>query len=260
MNEYRNKIVVITGGGGGIGSAVAEEYLKLGAIVYIIGRTPEKLKKTAERLSCISPYISYICSDISNEEEVERTIEHIFEREKRIDILINSAGIYIEKPTLKMTVSEWDNIMDVNLRGTFLMCKGALPHLCTSKGVVVNVSSDAGMVGFKGVAAYCASKGGINMLTKALAAEFSEYGVRVNAVCPDMVDTDMLQKDFETSGFKMRKEYDEFNWSNFAQGGVTPRYITPEEVANAVLFLSSPKTVPITGVCLAVDFGLTSCM
>lgn len=260
MNIYDNKVVAITGGAGGIGRAAAALYLKEGAKVYIIGRTAVKLEKAVMELEDISNKIYSIQGDISEPADVDKIIGGIMEKEGKIDILVNSAGIYMEKPTLDFSISEWDNIIDINLKGTFLMCKAALPHLMDSKGIIVNVSSTAGLIGFKGVAAYCASKGGINMLTKALAAEFSQHGVRINAVCPDMVDTDMLQKDFESSEFKTREEYDEFNWTAFAQGGLSRRYITAQEVAKSILFLSSPDSEAITGHCLAMDFGLTSCI
>lgn len=260
MNSYDKKVVVITGGAGGIGKAAAAEYLQKDGTVYIVGRTEKKLNDAVKELSKISDKIFCIKGDISNENDVKGIVNSIIEKEGKIDILVNSAGIYIEKPTFDFTMEDWDCLIDTNLKGTFMMCQNVLPYLIETKGVIVNVSSTAGLVGFKGVAAYCASKGGVNMLTKALADEFAQHGIRVNAVCPDMVDTEMLQKDFETSGFKTRAEYDEFNNTVFAQGGLARRYLTAEEVAKSVLFLSSSDSNTITGVCLAMDFGLTSCV
>ena len=138
------------------------------------------------------------------------------------------------------------------------MCQSAIPALAKTQGSIVNISSDAGLIGNKELAIYCASKGGVTLLTKALALELATQKIRVNAVCPGEVETPMLVTDFEQSEFATRKEYDSHCLGHYPQGD-NARYTQPEEVAQCIYFLASKdKVEAITGACLSIDFGITS--
>ena len=205
MNVFSGKSVLITGGGGGIGKAAAKAFLEEGGEVCIVGRTQSKLDTAAAELGTIGKVFT-VRGDVSSEAGCKQIIEEAVQKMGKIDILVNSAGIYYEKPTKTFTEEEWDSIVDINLKGTFMMCKNIHPYLKETKGCIINVSSTAAEMGFAGAAAYCATKAGINIVTKSLAMEYAEDQIRVNVVCPDMVDTDILTKDFESSDFKTREE------------------------------------------------------
>lgn len=260
MGRFTEKNVLITGGAGGIGRAVAELFLRDGAAVCLAGRTQSKLDSAMHELHHCGD-VCTACGDVSTEACCKQIIDKAVKKLGCIDVLVNSAGIYIEKPTNEFTEEEWNSIVDINLKGTFMMCKNIHSYLKETKGSIVNVSSTAGEMGFAKNTAYCATKAGIDIMTKALAVEYAKDEIRVNVVCPDMVDTAILTKDFENSEFETREEYDEFNWVTYAHGSVRGRYITPQEVAYAILFFAdNEKAAPITGASLLVDFGLTAGM
>jgi NAD(P)-dependent dehydrogenase (short-subunit alcohol dehydrogenase family) len=194
MTHWNNKSVIITGGGSGIGKSAAAKFLKKGATVYINGRTEVKLKEACEGLRIISEKIDFIPGDVSKVSDCERIVKKVVSKEHRIDVVINSAGIWIEGPSDTMTEDLWNRCIDINLKGTFFMCRYAIPYLEKSQGCIINVSSDSGLVGNKEGAVYCASKGGVTLLTKSLAVELAERKIRVNAVCPGEVMTPMMEK------------------------------------------------------------------
>ena len=257
MNDWNGKVVVITGGGSGIGRATAEKFLKQGATVYINGRTETKLKSACEFLRNISKKIFYIPGDVSKVSDCEKLIKEVGDKEGKIDVVVNSAGIWIEGPSDEMTEESWDTCIDINLKGTFFICRYAIPYLEKSRGCIVNVSSDSGLVGNKEGAIYCASKGGVSLLTKALAVELAEKKIRVNAVCPGDVMTPMLEKALMDYGRGDEKPYYDELLEEYPQGAHA-RFTRPEEVAESIYFLSRPEVEAITGACLSIDFGLTA--
>ena len=258
MSDWTNKVVLITGGSSGIGKATAEKFLKKKATVYILGRNREKLESVRNEMAKTNPTINTIVADVAIPSECSRAIEFVLSKEKRLDVLVNSAGVSYSGPTVSMTEDIWDETMNINLKGTFFMCKAAIPALAETNGSIVNVSSDAGLIGNKELAIYCASKGGVTLLTKSLAIELASKRIRVNAVCPGEVETPMMLTDFEQSGFATREEFDAHLFGNLPQG-IHARYTQPEEVAECIYFLSSKDKVgAITGACLSIDFGITA--
>lgn len=254
----KQKVVLITGGNSGIGAAAAKKFLENGAIVYILGRNTETLDAVCRELSAISPTIYPIQANVAETSQCKKAIDHVLAREKRLDILVNSAGVSYTDSTVSMTEEIWDETIDINLKGTFFMCKYAIPALAETRGCIVNVGSDAGIVGNVGLAIYCASKGGVSLLTKSLALELAPQGIRVNAVCPAEVETPMLLKDMTDAGYTSREAFDADYLKIFPQGEKA-RYIQPEEVAECIYFLaSSDKVEAITGTCLTIDFGVTA--
>jgi len=259
MSEFKGKVVLITGGSSGIGESTAIKFLEQNATVYIIGRSEGRLQEAKEKMQKISDNIYTFSADVSKFSDCKAAVEYVTEKEGKLDILINCAGVYVEGSTHEMTEEQWDETIDINLKGTFFMCRYALPYLMESKGCIVNTSSDAGLVGNKEAAIYCASKGGVTLLTKALAIEYAPHGVRVNAVNPGIVETNMVMMDFQRSGYTDKKEYDALFLSTYPQGEENARYVYPEEVAECMMFLSSKeKAEPITGACLSIDWGITS--
>lgn len=253
------KVVLVTGGTGGIGKAIAAGFLRKGERVYITGRKEKTLEETRRELTRISDDINVIKGDISSTDDCYNIVDLLIKEEAKLDILINCAGIYYEKLIEDVSETDWDIMINTNLRGPFFMTKNAMPYLSESKGSVVNVGSTAGITGFDADSVYCAAKGGLTLMTKALAVECARRGVRINIVSPDMVKTPMLDIGFERSNMESRKEYDSMQLGNYPQGKESARFITPEDVAKSVMFLAYAEySEAVTGANLVMDFGLTA--
>lgn len=258
MNSWENKVVLITGGSSGIGKAAATKFLKRKAVVYIAGRNLERLEDARTELLKINNSVKVVQMNVAIPEECKQAIDYVLAREQRLDVLINSAGVSYSGPSVEMTEKIWNETIDINLKGTYFMCQYAIPALADTQGSIVNISSDAGLVGNKELAIYCASKGGVTLLTKSLALELASQKIRVNAVCPGEVDTPMLLSDIKQSGYTTREEFDDYYLKHFPQGDHA-RYIRADEVAECVYFLASKdKVEAITGACISIDFGITS--
>jgi len=199
------------------------------------------------------PNAKFIQGDVTKAEDCRRAVEESTRMFGGLDILVNCAGIIYRNRTVEQTTEEeWDATFDVNVKGTYLMCRYALPILRERKGCVVNLSSYVGLVGFRGASAYAASKAAIINLTRSMALDHAREGVRVNAVCPGSVDTEMIHAAWEKFG-----DVNEARrlWSEKHPVG---RIAQPEEVARTILFLASDDASFITGTALAVDGGLTA--
>jgi NAD(P)-dependent dehydrogenase (short-subunit alcohol dehydrogenase family) len=247
------RVVLITGGAGGIGRAAGARFLELGDTVVLVDRSAEGLSSASSDLARVDT----IAADVSVVEECRSAVEDTVALHGRLDVLVNCAGVWVEGPTAEMTEEQWDRTIDVNLKGTFFMCRFAIPHLERSEGCIVNLSSDAGLVGTVETAIYNASKGGVSLLTRSLALELAPRGVRVNAVCPNDVATPMLEgqaRDFggsDPEGY-LRALLDKYPQKDRA------RFIRPEEIAALIAYLASPEAAPITGANIAIDFGSTA--
>ena len=255
MKEIRT--VLVTGASSGIGYETAVRFLEDGHRVYCVSRNEMNLKKTVESFQELPGEALSLPGDVSKVSECRRLLQVVEQDGNGLDVLVNAAGVWKDGPSDSMTEDIWNEVMDINAKGSFFMCRYAIPLLEASEGVIVNVSSDSGLVGNKEAAIYCASKGAVTLMTKALAVELAERGIRVNAVCPGDVATPMLDKAFQESEFEDRQAYERSLFAHYPQGERT-RFTQPEEVAEAILFLSSNKVKAITGACLSVDFGLTS--
>ncbi|MBI9106765.1 MAG: SDR family oxidoreductase [Spirochaetales bacterium] len=253
--EFENKRVLITGGTSGIGLAAAEAFTSDGALVCIVGRSEKSLRKASEKIN--SERLHLIEGDVSTAEGCKKIVTKTAGKLGGIDIVVNSAGIWLEGPAEMVTDAQWNSVMDTNLRGTFFICRHAIPYLEKSSGCIVNISSDSGLVGNDLAAVYCASKGGITLLTKSLAVELARKNIRVNAVCPGDVATPMLDKAMETYGGGDDEAYIKDLLEVYPERPGR-RFTRPEEVARCILFLASGKVEAITGACLSIDFGLTA--
>lgn len=251
MQRFGGRVVLVTGGSSGIGYATAKAFLEEGAAVAITGRDAGKLAKARQELG--KGRVVAIRGDVSKALDVKRFVTRTTKTLGPIDVLVNNAGIYINKPIVKLEESEYDLVVDVNLKGAWLCTKYVLPGMIRRrKGSIVNVASDSGLVGTAGSSAYCASKGGMVLMTYAVALEVAKDGIRVNVVCPGEVDTPMLWTEAEESG--LGEDY----YRELFEPIPMKRAATPEEVARAILFLASDEASFMTGSAVSVDGGATA--
>lgn len=252
MNRLKNKTAIVTGGGQGIGRAIARNFAKQGAAVFIPDYFQERAEESA-RLIMSEGGIAYADQcDVTDEASVQAMIGRAMEKMGRIDILVNNAGIELYKSIEEISVEEWDRVMAVNVRGIFLCCKHSLPHMKKAgRGNIINMGSSAGYIGAAAQTVYCASKGAVHQFTKALALECGPAGVKVNAIAPGGVNTPMLDYLAEENS---KKGIDVKAWVGAAQfGGVQQ----PEDIADLALFLASDESRTVHGAALLVDGGLT---
>ncbi len=252
---WQNKTVLVTGGTGGIGQAIASSFVNEGANVVVTGCNSGALATTTK---CLGIGLDRsVQMDVTKVADCERAIRTVIDRTGQLDLLINSAGMWTEGSSDEATEAEWDRVVDVNLKGTFFMCRYAIPFLEKTGGNIINISSDAGIQGNKEAAIYSASKGGVNLLTKSLALELAPRGIRVNAICPGDVDTPMIEYQANTFGKGDPDGYKRQLLSAYPQNEHA-RFAKPEEIAALIAFVASPAAAPITGACLPIDFGLTA--
>ena len=249
------RVALVTGGASGIGAATAERLGRDGVQVVLADIDATGLDRMIARLGGPDRALG-VATDVSSFADCERAVAAAVDRFGRLDILVNCAGIWVEGPTDTMTEADWNRVIDVNLKGTFAMCRFAIPALEATGGCIVNVSSDAGLWGGKGAAIYCASKGGVTILSKSLAVELAERGIRVNAVCPGDVDSPMIAYQAATFGGGDPDGYLRGLLSAYPQK--PPRFIRPDEGAELIAFLASERATPITGAAISIDFGLTA--
>lgn len=250
--KLKGKVALITGGSEGMGYATAKLFLEEGARVVITGRSKEKGIRALRNLRKLGE-AEFIQGDVSRSADAKRMVDGTVAMLGRIDILFNNAGIYIQRLAEDMTEEEWDRVIGTNLKGTFLVSKFAIPYMKRQhKGVIINNSSDAGLIGNRECPAYCASKGAITVMTKAMALDYAKHNIRVNSVNPGTIVTPMLEREVRAS--KSPKSYLKH------ECGIHPvgRLGRPEEVAQAVLFLASDDSSFVTGAALSVDGGTTA--
>jgi NAD(P)-dependent dehydrogenase (short-subunit alcohol dehydrogenase family) len=245
------KVALITGATSGIGAACAMLFAEEGAAVAVVGRNADRGRAVEDRIQAAGGRAVFVRGDVCRADECRRAVDETVGAFGRLDILFNNAGVYVENDAIDCSEEEWDAQVDTSLKGAFLMSKFALPHMVSQgSGSIVNCSSGWGLVGGEKAVAYCAAKGGMVVMTKAMALDHGRQGVRVNAVCPGDTDTPMEREDAE----RKRMSWDEYvRWA--AEGRPIPRMASPEEVARAVLFLASEDSSFITGTALPVDGG-----
>jgi len=254
--KLQDRVAIITGAASGIGKATALRFGKEGARVMCADINGDGAEQTARQIADTGGEAASVKADVAREPEVERMIGETVERWDRLDVLFNNAGIGFGMPVTQVPESEWDRLMDINLKGVYLGCKHAIPKMVAQGGgAIVNTASDAGLRGFSFLSTYCASKGGVVLLTKSLAVEWAAAGIRVNCVCPGVIRTPILDPMLEQSQATLGISEAEM-WDRMARSHPIGRVGEPEEVAAAVTFLASDDASFITGIALPVDGGI----
>ncbi len=242
--RLENKVAIVTGGGGGIGRATAVRFAKEGASVLVADLDEENGYETTRLIKKSGGNSEFILTDMTQQEDVENMVQAALGAFGRLDILFNNAGVGGgEKKIPDISLEEWKKSIDVNATSVFLGMKIAIPHML-SGGSIINTASIAGIKGQKLVAAYTASKSSVIALTKVAATEFGKKNIRVNAIAPGIIETNMVEN------WKKTKK-----WPLLSTASALGRIGQPEEVANAVLFLASDEASFITGETLIIDGG-----
>jgi NAD(P)-dependent dehydrogenase (short-subunit alcohol dehydrogenase family) len=248
--RLKGKVALITGGTSGIGSATAIRFAREGAGVAITGRNPERGAEVVGEITANGGEAIFIRSDVRLAAECRNAVERTLERFGKIDILFNNAGVFHPRTIPECSEEEWDETIDSSLKGAFLMSKYTLPSMIEQgSGSIIHTSSGWGILGGNGAASYCAAKGGLIVMAKAMAIDHGPQGIRVNCVCPGDVLTPMLHDDAAKRGM---------TWDDYAAGAADRplgRIGTVEEIAAAALFLASDESSFVTGEALVVDGG-----
>ena len=245
-------VVLVSGATGGIGSAIVRRFATSGWQVAATDLDRQRL----EALDA-SGIVARVPGDVRGAEACRAIVGQAAAITGRIDAVVNAAGVWREGPVEACSEADFDLVVDVNLKGTFFLCAAAIPHLKRTQGCIVNISSDAGRQGNTGAAAYCASKGGVTIFTRALALELAPAGVRANVVSPGDVETPMLRFQAEAYGGGQPEAYLRGLLDKYPQGA-RARFIQPAEIAELVFFLCTPAAAAITGADLAIDQGYSA--
>lgn len=251
MKEMQDRGVLITGGTSGIGLAAARMFLAMGAKVAIAGRNAAR-GETALQMLDASGRAFFFSSDVRLSADCGRLVRDAEKSLGRLDVLVNSAGVYREEPAESLSETSYAEIMDTNVKGTMFTAQAALPFLRETKGNIVNVASDAGLHGNFLCSLYCASKGAVILYTRALAIEAASFGVRVNAIAPGDIMTPLTEMQLGNAPSP------EEGLSAMASVYPMGRLGTAEEAAAVICFLASSRASFVTGACWSVDGGLTA--
>jgi NAD(P)-dependent dehydrogenase (short-subunit alcohol dehydrogenase family) len=248
-NNMEGKIALITGASSGIGRATALIFAQNGANVVAVGRNESELNALRDEAAGLKGTIRPHLADVTELTQVDRLVTETVDNLGQLDVLVNAAGIIKSGSLETTTLDEWDKMLNINLRSVFYLMQRCLPHLESTKGNIVNVSSVTGTRAFPGVLAYCVSKAGIDQLTRCAALELAPRGIRVNAVNPGVVETNLHKR-----GGMNPEDYEKF-LANAANTHPIGRAGQPEEVGELIYFLASENARWITGATYAIDGG-----
>ena len=242
-------IALVTGASSGIGAATAIAFAEAGWDVMAAGRDEGRLEEVAD----VSDKIVIWSGDLAESEDCDELVADTIDEFGSIDCLVNSAGVIVRANVADTSDEDWRFTMGINLDAVFYLSRAALPHLLKTTGSIVNIASDWGLKGGERAAAYCASKGAIVQLTKAMAIDHALDGLRVNAVCPGDIDTPMLVSEAVEEGIDLEEHL-----AQAAEASPNGRIGTPEEVAALIVFLASNAATHITGAAIPIDGGMSA--
>ena len=253
MQRLKGKVAFITGGGTGIGRACALLFARDGAKLALAGRRQENLESVAKEITAAGGEALAVPCDVTLRASVEKALRAAVDRFGRLDLVVNNAGVLKVGSAEETSDEEWNHILAVNLTGTFLVSRAALPELRKSGGgSIINIGSVLGLVGMKQRAAYSAAKGGVTTLTKAMALDHAREAIRVNCICPGITETELIRQ--------MLAKLPDPDAARKVRVELIPlgRFGRPEDVANLALFLASDESSWLTGAALPLDGGLTA--
>ena len=252
MTRLAGKVALITGGGTGIGRGTALAFAREGAKVAVAGRRVEKLQEVVGEIQAVGGEAIAVVCDVSRGVDAQNAVRKVAEAFGKLNILVNNAGVLSVSTIEEIPEDEWDRLIGANLKGPFLMCRAALPEFRkVGGGAIVNVGSVLGLVAMKKRAAYCASKGGVTLLTKAIAIDHGHENVRANCICPSIVETELVSQLFNTpDGDRAKRE----RLATIPLG----RMGRPADIAELAVYLASDESSWLTGAAIPLDGGLTA--
>ena len=254
-NDLKNKVVLVTGGGSGIGAGICVEFAREGASLIVTDINRKNAEQTLEQITNISPESSAMELDVTSSTMVDKVAEEVVAKYGKIDVWVNCAGVSYITPFLKCTEDIWNKTIDINLKGTFNCCKSATRQMLLNKcGSIINMSSQSGKTGNSHFAAYCASKFGVIGLTQSLAMEFARDNIRVNTLCPGVVFTPMwddMINDYAAKRNMKPEDVKPYFESKIPMGRISEM----EDVTKAAVFLASDNSSYITGQSLNICGG-----
>ncbi len=248
--SLKGKSGIVTGGGSGIGKAISTAVVQAGAEIVIVGRNKERLERTAIELREWGGPVIPLSADISNMEDIRRVVDHTLKAFGKIDFLFNNAGIIRRAPSEEFTEKDWDEVIQINLKGPFFLAQSVARVMISQKrkGKIINTSSLIAVQGGKRVPAYAASKGGLSQVTKTMANDWAKYNILVNAIGPGWVKTELTQP--------LRE--DKERYAEILGRIPLGRWAEPEDLMGAAVFLASDASDYITGQTIFVDGGWLS--
>jgi NAD(P)-dependent dehydrogenase (short-subunit alcohol dehydrogenase family) len=246
LERFKDKVALITGGAAGIGRATAERLASEGASVFLVDVQEDALRESAEKCRALGAATEFQTCDVSKPEQVEAAVRACVDRFGKLDVLVNIAGILSLDHTHELSLERWNQVLAINLTGTFLFCRAALPHLLASGGNIVNTSSTSALAGMPYGAVYGASKAGVMALTRTLAVEYAKKGLRANAVCPGSIKTAMGSRQHLPEGL---------DWKLLERAMPLDKARGPEIVASVIAMLASDDGAHINGESIRVDGG-----
>ncbi len=250
MNNLTGKVVIVTGAARGIGNAIATHFAKNSAKVVTVDIMEKDNINTQEVLRRQGFNVTACTADVAEPTEVDRIVKTTIDQFGRIDILINNAGIVLRAPVTDIEPDQWDKVMNVNVRSVYLLSRAVIPHMASlGGGAIVNIASGWGIVAGANAAVYCASKGAVVLLTKAMALDHGKQGIRVNCVCPGDTDTQMLREEAN------QLSINEVDMIKAGSDRPLGRVGSASEIASTVGFLASNDSSYVTGTSLIVDGG-----